>query len=373
MRVNPLIVIPFIGIIFVGLVDNFRGPAFPDILIDFGMTHTQGALFFALASFFSFLTGSMTHRLAQLFGAKKTLALGSAAASLGSLFVYLAKYPRDIMIGGSFIGISFGILAVLHNQWIAKISAPEKKDRNLSILHACFGFASLMAPILFSFASNWRDPFLWTSILFILMSVYTLAVPSASLNEVKDDITSKGIDQNQISAYFLGLIFGFYVLGELFLASRLPLFVRTEWGMSLQESVYYLTFYFVGLFLSRVYFSFILKAPPRLLTLQMALSLSFISSILGIYIHPLFLSLTGLFQGPIYPFLMGLAYRLFPNTSTRSISIAIGVSSLTVVIMHISAGSISDFLGLKNAFWIVPLSSVIGITLIQRVRQCGFR
>ena len=90
-----------------GLIDNARGPFFPEILHDLGLTGALGGAFFATSSLFAFVGSLLSHRLLRarstlglMLIASLFLGIGFALVSQASNFYYLIIISLNFLLKG---------------------------------------------------------------------------------------------------------------------------------------------------------------------------------------------------------------------------------------------------------------------------------
>ncbi len=160
-------------------------------------------------------------------------------------------------------------------------------------------------------------------------------------------------------------LFWFYVVAEILVSTRLPLYMSTYHNYSLAESSNALMWFFIFLFVGRLLFSLIRFNFDLKILLNAFLGLSLMSLILGLNVNPKFLILTGLFMAPFYP--LSVMY-ISQNTSELSrtyLSFAMSFQSLAVVAMHLGVGYLTDQFGLFYAFGVGIFALVLSLVCLN--------
>src|ERR1700754_1327637 len=110
-----LAICAYLSLFILGLMDNTRGPFYPDVLSDFGVDLTKGSLFFALSSLCAFVGSLAGHRWVR-GGSSFGLLLGSMMGfSLGFVAIALAPTWPWMCIACAFFGLAFGGLNLSQN------------------------------------------------------------------------------------------------------------------------------------------------------------------------------------------------------------------------------------------------------------------
>jgi MFS family permease len=147
-----------------GFLDNTRGPAFPSILRELGLSDSRGAWMFSSASITGFVSAYACRWLLPSWGSLRTLRLGLTLLTLGAAGIGTAHSFTWLIAGASCLGIGFGITGVAEHTLIQEHSPESQWRRLFSGLHSTYGFASLLAPLAYQgFASlgwSWDQIFL---------------------------------------------------------------------------------------------------------------------------------------------------------------------------------------------------------------------
>jgi MFS family permease len=364
------ILFAFAGMVAFGLLDNSRGPAFPSIIRQFGVSNTEGSLMFAAASLAGFLMAIPGQRLLAKFG---ELALNRAfllMAGVGFLITALSGYMPNgflLLIAASFVaGLGFGGSGISMNVLVAYGSHESKRRRLFSGLHSMYGLSSVLAPIVFSiFAQNgldWRIEFLVLSALpfiVVAMSATTKRIPRAS------EPSESALPARRHVRAMIGIMFSFYVAAEIEISSRLVLYAERTANMSLEDAAMYLSLFFLFLLAGRLAASLI-KFPWTSHSMMFASAVvSLIANLAGIFIHPFFLSLTGLTMSYFSPCVFDWISEKYPASSGYMISSVMKWIFLMLFVMHCSVGILTDLLGIRNAMLIGPACLVVTIAMLR--------
>jgi len=360
----------YFSLLALGLMDNIRGPFYPDILEQLNLTATKGSLFFAVASFAalggnflgSFLLGKVTAHGLMNFS---VLGLGVGFYLIGASWDF-----RSLIAACVIFGVHFGLLNVAQNVVVHKNAPLAYRRRIFNGLHAMYGLAALMAPLLasgfLSFGWNWNSSFIFVGLSAALMGLGFLvrgyrwqeakvALPEGHHVEVFD---RKG-------AVLLASALALYILGELSLSTRFPLWVREVLLLSPQQANSYLALFSGGLFLGRLLFTFInfhFLSNKWILSLSAGLGMLFFAG--GLLIHPMVAGFAGLFMGPFFPVALDEMSNRFGDRASQVIGWSITFGSVLVVLMHFVLGVLTDRFGVETALWIGPLALIISLSLV---------
>lgn len=360
------VVFSFLSMFVLGLCDNMRGPLYPEVLKFFDLTNSQGAVNFALTSTAAVIANTLSAYSLRKIYLDRLLSVSVVALILAPLIMGLAPTYAYFLVGAVVLGLGFGSLGVAQNLLIAENTTGTAQTRALAGLHSIYGFSSLIAPYLASrapawfavnfprlgFMSEWRSAFFVISALGSMLFVTILISRPRSHFEahVDHDESKHGKKSSFTKLMWVAGFFASYVGAEILISSRLALYMRTYFNMSLQQSSNYVTYFFVFLLIGRL--TFAIKTFKSHIKTQMNLSLilSIFSLALGLWIHPIFLSMIGLTMAPFYPLAIVYISDITGVQKRRFLTFAMGMQGLFVIFMHLGVGVISDVFGLFTAF-----------------------
>ena len=374
-----------VSLFALGWMDNARSPFFPLLLENASSNASVGSLFFALASFTAILSSAFAGRVISLFGLKFLLILGGLLMSLSPFGLVFSPTIEGSFVTAVLFGLSLGFVAVGQNVLVSKIENEEFKRRFFSLLHCFYALAAMTAPIS---VLHLKDIFEWN---FILVGVVFLSLPFVVLsfflkNELKDkkssdffkssSVKSLGHDGsinsfqsdkevkkkqhvlsclpqfNDVKALSWILFMCFYISSELILSTRMVVLVKS-FGRSYTESSHALFYFFLCMFTSRLMF-FIFKFKTKAINiLFFSIIGGFLSFTLGYVLNPFYFVFVGFFMGPVFPTVMDEVSELWPKNFETLVSRIISMSSLFVVLVHISVGQLTDSYGIKKSMTVV--------------------
>lgn len=347
----------FLSLFLLGLADNIRGPLFPEILSFFSVSSSKGALSFATTSTAAFIASFLSAAYLRRFSISSLLLLAVVIMSAGLGVMGFASTFEILLLGSFLLGLSIGFMGVSQNLLVTENVSPENQSKALSGLHAMYGFASFLAPVIASQTAIhfgiWRAAFIVTAMLCVVFfCIQILVHPQPSFPVIKPQKTQDpgAARISKTALISIGGLFGFYVVAEILVSTRLAQYMRTYFQMNLEQSSQYVTYFFLFLLAGRLFFAFKRINLPIKTQMNISLFLSLFLLILGLKFHPFFLALVGLGMAPYYP--LSVAYiSEYTGVHTRTfITFAMSFQSLSVISMHLGVGYLTDHLGLFYAF-----------------------
>jgi MFS family permease len=371
----PFIFLTYLSIFCLGFLDNIRGPLYSEILKIFSLTDGQGAWFFTTASLFA-LVGSVTsfflvHKTDRVQGMRLSL----FSLFLGGIIISIAQNIYSLLFGAAILGIGFGLSGTLQSVLVTIGSSSHRRQQFVTGLHAMYGFASLLAPllvaVLMKYFNQWRYVFAVAACFPLFVIIYTLFFTPDLFHRAKKHqeevkIKTKVWTKDKL---YLASIIGIYTMVELMVATRLSLYLQRKYFFSLERASLYLSyFYFVFLFSRLVFsakkFDFLLKNQIVVLLIFSALALS-----IGFSFEPWFLILSALFMAPCFPLCITYISDKYKNDLDSIMLVVFSLQSTLVVGMHITVGYLSDIVGLAQVLWSGPILLLISLVLLLRYEK----
>ena len=140
------------------------------------------------------------------------------------------------------------------------------------------------------------------------------------------------------------------MVAEISIATRITQLLTSDYGYTLVKAANYVTYFFLLLFLGRVFFTFVSFAKygaEKLLIICHVFSLVFF--IVGIFYNPFFLVLCGLTMAPCYALNMDYIATVYQTSATKVMAQSMSATSLVVMLAHYLIGVLSDMFSVKMA------------------------
>lgn len=367
------LVFAFASLFTLGLADNIRGTLFPEILTQFQVSNTLGSWLFAASSGAAFVAGITSTAYLRRYKISSLLFTGVLLLAVGLAVMGFSVNFSWLIAGSLFLGLGIGYMGVAQNLLVAEGVDKKSRSRALSGLHGMYGLASFIAPMLAATTTqafgNWSGAFYVVavvSVLFLVVQLFIVPNPKFTVHAPivnSDEIAKKRISKRALT--MVSFFFGFYVVAEILISSRLALYMRTYYEMDLTQSAQYVTLFFLFLLIGRVSFAFIHLPFSLKSQLNSFLIGTLIFLIMGLKLHPFFLALSGLMMAPYYPLCVAYISEISHDLSRTFLSVAMSFQSLAVVAMHLGVGYMTDQYGLAFAFGVGILALVISIICLS--------
>jgi len=369
-----LAVCAYISLFILGLIDNIRGPFYPEVLAAFGVSSAQGSLFFALVSLFAFAGAFLSHKWIQNRSSLYLLIGASVLFSAGFIAVALAPSWITLCVACAVFGLGFGGLNLSQNTLVLESAPPYMRRRMLNGLHGMYALASVLAPFTASMFRaldlNWRMAFLILGLLpWLLLAGIGQFVKRPS-HDKTSEIVIPLYSNEWKQVWFYALLAAAYLWGEISITTRMVLWLRTDMGFGPDAANFVLGAFFAMFMGGRLLFSVV--HFPNWTNWDVMIRSSFLTTLLmaaGLAWHPLFLVLSGFAMAPFYPVVMDQINSHFGEKSAQALGFIIGFGSLSVVVMHLTVGLVTDVWSLTQSLYLCTAAmGLVFVTLLLRSR-----
>ncbi|MWV47368.1 MFS transporter [Paenibacillus sp. HJL G12] len=343
----------FVGFIIFGFSENIKGPAIPRIQSDFGIDEMQLGTLLSLNSLGYLLACSFTAFLTRKLGIKfvSLTAFGGMAAS--GVLIFLSKsYPLFsssyflMYIGNGMLEIALAILG-------ARIFV-RNTGTMMNLAHFFYGLSSTVAPIIasglmsltiFGNTVDWREMYLIMLALSIIPMVpafFSRFAGDETPPEHRVPLTSLMRDRG---LWLIVLILSFGVVSEMSVGGWLVNFLEKAYHWNTASASGMLSIFFLCFSLAR------LLLGPVTDKIGFTLSLIILSGFSGLCTFTailsgeqgaIFFALAGIGIAPIYPTVMAVIAKRYPNESDTAITFIVTMMGIGSVIGNYLIGAIID-------------------------------
>lgn len=285
------------------------------------------------------------------------------------LYSYFGSKPDGFygfLLGSVLLGMSVGLLSVGINLILANNSNEQNSQKLFSGLHSMYGLASFVAPILLSLflglGVSWQNYYLVLALFPVVLLLTTFRIKN---DPFLDSELSGGKLVKRIT-FPLGILFSFYVCSEIILSTRLVIYLTEYQGLSKSFSTQALSVFFFLLLVGRLSFAFITTRINPLFLLKCSSLLTILFILLGMFISPYLLPITGLTMSFFFPCALGWVSNKYPLQKDTLIPTVMKFVNGMIVLIHAIFGIISDGYGLQIAFSLSIVFQVVVLYLLHK-------
>ncbi len=372
-----------LGMLIFGIVLTTFGAILPFIIEKFVIDKASAGSLMLLMSF-GILTGSLIFGpIVDRYG-YKSLLIRSAALIFISLEA-IAFTPRFsfLRLAAFIVGLVGGIINGGTNALVADIS-DEGKSANLSILGIFFGIGAIGVPLLMGALQKY---FTYEHILagvgFIVIIPFLLFVflRFPSPKQAQGFPIKEGLSLlKELTLISFGMILFFESGMEITVGSWSALFLKEELAVTADKAVLFLSFYWLGMVLTRLILGYLLKKTSPVIVQFSSVAIALVGAFLMLFSNSLFLSIPGLFLlgcgfAAGFPVMLGYIGNLFPKLSGTAFSIAFVMALTGGMILPYLTGILGQPFGLRMSFIIIPISlcclAILFGMVIRRIQKAN--
>lgn len=375
----PFALAAFASLFVIGLLDNARGPLFPEVLLGLSLSDAEGAWLFAAASAAGGVGSYAARFLLARARASRALWLGLLLATAGLIALGRSRSLADLVLGSALFGLSFGGLSLVQGALVQRGAPPASQRQVFAGLHAMYGAASLLAPLLVTAAAragiDWRGAF--GLLACAPLAVLALTIPLRDVRPAgpapagadpadpdpagPDPVGADPAPGRRVLA--VALMTALYVAAELAISTRLPLHLR-RLGWSPEAASLALSAFFAALLAGRVLLGLVRVTLTHRQLLAASALLSLALTTAGLLLHPAFLCAAGLTLAPFFPVASALVADEFPGQFDRVMSTLMATVCVVVMLAHQLIGAVSDRVSLHAALGLSPLCLLAALGLM---------
>lgn len=353
-----------LSMLVVGIVMTILGSALPSIIDKFGIDkQNAGSLFLMLS--FGILLGSMIFGpIVDRYGYKILLAQAVGVIFIGIILVGLANSFSFLRLIIFVLGFEAGIINGGASAMVADISEGERGAK-LSILGAFFSLGGFGVPFIqgllldyFSFENILIGVGIFVFIPFLFFIFPKFPQPKHAQGfPLKQGI---GLLKEKLI-----LLIGFIAFFESGLEISVPgwssTFLLERLSVQPDKAVFYLSFYWLGMLISRLVFAKLMEKISPAKIFQFCIFAAILGSLLMIFFNSIIpatigLILIGIGLAMVFPVILGYVSDEYPELSGTAFSIVLTIALIGGMILPYLIGLVGNWIGLRISFSIITFS-----------------
>jgi fucose permease len=363
-----LIWLSYLSLVVLSLLDNVRGPFYPDILRDLQLNDARGSLFWAVMSLCAFIGSSTSHRIVHRHSSLLLLSGSCALIACGYGAIAFAHSLTGLLPFCALFGFGYGGLNLAQNVMIFEVGEPTKRRRLFAGLHSMYAMAAFLAPAIASLlrwiGADWRDGFKWLAFLPLALTFVSWGFRAKGGRRPMPTAAPRLDRSEKIACTLFSMVLAGYLWGEISISTRIVEMLRDGAGYSPDRANFFLGAFCLMLFGGRVLFSFRHFPLDNWSILRISGVLSAVAYVLALSLSPWWFAVCGLCMSPFYPLAMEQVSLSFGRKSAPALGLIIGAGSLSVVALHVTIGLLTDAVGITHALYVGPASLLLAVGLL---------
>ncbi|MDX1925082.1 MAG: MFS transporter [Pirellulaceae bacterium] len=349
-----------------GFVDNLKGPLLPEMMRDDALSYSQvGTIFFA--GYVGFIISTLLCGiLADRISHRSILFLSAVGLLMGgSSYSSVSTYPLLIASMGV-IGLGLGAIELGGNGLMVELHSATR-GRYLNLLGTFHGLGSLTVPLfaagLIKLGFSWQWIYASSACLAIPLAIlfwpFVKSTPMQQpwvegdrIRQMRPTLNGRAIMQlaftKQMWLYYV--LLSSYVALELGVGAWMIEYLQQDRGISVENSSYFLSSFFVLLMLGRLFGAFIVDAVGHHRSVAIALVGSCLCLVLGIFAHAslvFFIPLSGLFMSIVFPTVTASVSAIHKENMGSILGILFAFSGVGGAVGPWTVGIVSDRAGIE--------------------------
>lgn len=361
-----------VGMLLFGITLTTLGSILPEIITRFGISKTEAGTLFTIMNFGILLGSLFFGPVVDRYGYRKLLIISTLLLLAGIEGVAFSTSYFAFTIFVFLFGLSGGIINGASNALVSDISE-EGRSAGLALLGVFFGIGAFGVPIILG---TLLDIFTYTQIIAAVGSIVLLAsvlffiiqFPAPKQPHsfpVKEAVSLIKHPTLLLLAFILFLQSGM----EITTGGWTATYFHEVLNIDTSASVFLLSFFWIGMMLSRLVLSKLLIKQSPAKILKISIAIAFAGSILLLLTDDIILATTGVFIigagfGACFPVVLGYIGDLYPKMSGTAFSFALAIALSGGMILPYLAGIIGDYYGLRTSFIIIPSGLAVLLILL---------
>lgn len=354
------------GMLLFGVTLTTLGSILPEIIPRFGISKTDAGSLFTIMNFGILLGSLFFGPIVDRYGYKKLMVACTTLLLIGIEGVAFSSTVQLFTVFIFFFGLGGGIINGATNAMVSDISQ-EGRSAGLALLGVFFGIGAFGVPLVLG---SLLDIFTYTQLisslgiivglaLFMFIIVKFPAPKQPHSFPIKEAIKLVKHPTLLLLAFMLFFQSGMEIMTGGWTAS----FFNEVLQVDSSGAVFLLSFFWIGLMLSRLMLSKLLKNYSPGHILKISIGIAFIGSFTLLFISQVTVAtmcvfIIGAGFGAGYPVVLGYIGDLYPKMSGTAYSLALTIALIGGMLLPYLAGIIGDIFGLRTSFLIIPVSLI---------------
>lgn len=361
----------FIGMTFFGLAFVVMGAVLPALITRFSLDNAVASTIAGLLPVGILVGSLMFGPIVDRYGYKMLIVCSSIVTAAGLEILAFSSEVSFIRLSIFLIGLGGGSLNGLTNALISDASNDHSRASNLSVLGIFYALGAITVPLIYAPLSK-SVPY--TTIVSFAGALVALSVLYFLFVKFPEEKQKQGVPFGKLLTLakepvmlLLSFVLFFQSGLEGILNSWISTYMNTVKGLNTEFALYALGFISVGILISRILTSYLLKVFPKLTILTISMLITSLGMGLIVLADSKFSAIAGTFTmglgyASTFPIVLGTIGDKFKEISGTAFSFAlvIGLTGNTLLNLLVGIVPMAAFpvIVLVSAFMVILLFSV---------------
>lgn len=374
----------FVNFIFFGAVVILVGAAIPEILRTYSWRYFDMGIILAGGSIGYFVSTFLCGLLLRSWGPKYVIVYGLILQAIGLATFGQTPSLWINAVALLLIGLGEGGSEVVTNFCLVRIEYNGRSNL-MNFVHAAFTAGAIAGPLaigqLMEYDYPWQFAFIALAVISLLMALAfaLLSFETVSTTSPQQARTALSYLLGQPLMLLLTTLILLYVGVEIGTSNWIAEYFVQTLGASAATGAYTVSLFWFGLLAGRLLVAVFYRRDDQAILLVVACLFSALSLTLGLWGDGFIWKVacfffTGMGFSVIYPVVIVLAGRYFPNEQELAIAIISTGGGIGSFAFPFAMSSLADFWGIGRAFWFYALIAIamgcVAILTLVVVRKC---
>ncbi|MFO7846007.1 MAG: MFS transporter [Balneolaceae bacterium] len=364
-----------LGLMLFGFTITMIGSIMPEIMPRYGISRSEAGMLFMFLNFGILMGSFIFGPIADRYGYKALLIICSVMILIGIEGVAFSPTFSLLSLFILLFGVGGGIMNGATNALVSDISGTDR-SAGLTFLAAFFGLGAFGVPLILGLLLHL---FSYTAIVSSLGIIVIAAIvffllldfPEAKFKD-KFPVKKALLMLKEPTLLLLAVILFLQSGMENVMGGWSASYLNEILNVEPSRSVLLLSFFWLGMMVSRLLISKLLKRVSVAFVLKASVGVAMLGIVSLLLSGSVALSTASLFVigmgfGSCFPLVLGFIGGLYPDMSGTAFSIAFSIALLGGMSMPYITGIFSDLFGIEQAFLIIPISLMLFFGLISVV------
>ena len=340
----------FAGMLFLGIIDNIRGPALPRVQMDFDISTFQLGLVPAFSAVGYLAASAFTAALGRKIGMKSCLLLAFALIVLTGVCFFVTPAFVFLLFAFFVLNVGAGMLDVSTNIIVGS-TFTENLGSKMNITHFFYGLGGIFAPMISTSIMMARFGESLTGWRFMYLVVLSWAIVPAALvvfSKIMRLTVTKKVDSyaKLLKTPKLKLLVATLTIGlvaEAGVAVWLVIYLERALDFAPDRAALFLTLYFICFTASRLLMGPIIDKIGIVNSLIVLMSLGGILIVSGVLLGApgaLLIVASGIGVAPMFPTVMAAISKLFQAELDRAMTAVVTSMGILMIPGNLLVGAI---------------------------------